>query len=205
MYQLFTDKQEIFEADIKLEGASLNDSFARLVVESEDWNLVFKGEINENGHVNIPIKKLKQIFPNGTTGNMKLEVVAEDTYFTPWESDFEVETSKQVTVEVKSQNNKNKLTEKKTTRKPTMTVERVSKPIVKSTKSNKTTTNKPQLFKEYVGTLKRVNINLDNLAHKQKSLQRLTEAFTNKHKLSDTDKEWLKSQTLKYFVNKSGK
>jgi len=205
MYQLFTDKQEIFEADIKLEGASLNDSFARLVVESEDWNLVFKGEINENGHVNIPIKKLKQIFPNGTTGNMKLEVVAEDTYFTPWESDFEVETSKQVTVEVKSQNNKNKLTEKKTPRKPTMTVERVSKPIVKSTKSNKTTTNKPQLFKEYVGTLKRVNINLDNLSHKQKSLQRLTEAFTNKHKLSDTDKEWLKSQTLKYFVNKSGK
>ena len=34
---------------------------------------------------------------------LKLEVIAEDTYFTPWESNFEVDTAKKVQVEVKSQ------------------------------------------------------------------------------------------------------
>jgi len=199
MYQLFTDKQEIFEADLKLEGASLNDSFARLVVETEDWNLVFNGEINERGHVNIPIKKLKRVFPNGTSGTMKLEVVAEDTYFTPWESDFQVETSKQVTVEVKSQTKKKPVME--TNQKPTMKVENVSKPKQKSKPNNK----RPELFKEYVGVLKRVNININNMRTKQKGLQRLTEAFTNKHQLNESDKNWLQTKTLQYFTKKSKK
>ena len=34
---------------------------------------------------------------------MKLEVIAEDTYFLPWESDFEVDTVKKIKVEVKQQ------------------------------------------------------------------------------------------------------
>ena len=34
---------------------------------------------------------------------LKLEVIAEDTYFIPWESNFEVDTAKKVQVEVKSQ------------------------------------------------------------------------------------------------------
>ena len=58
-YQLFRDKEELFEAKIKLSGASLNESFCRLVVESEDWNLMFKGTIDKNGNCSIPIKKLR--------------------------------------------------------------------------------------------------------------------------------------------------
>ena len=38
-----------------------------------------------------------------TTGDIKLEVIAEDTLIEPWQSDFVVETAKKVTVEVKSQ------------------------------------------------------------------------------------------------------
>ena len=34
---------------------------------------------------------------------MKLELIAEDTYFLPWESDFVVDTNKKIKVEVKSQ------------------------------------------------------------------------------------------------------
>ena len=34
-------------------------------------------------------------------GEMKLEVIADDMYFNPWNSDFEVKKSKSVTVEVK--------------------------------------------------------------------------------------------------------
>ena len=38
-----------------------------------------------------------------TKGTMKLEIIAEDTYFLPWESDFEVDTAKKIKVEVKQQ------------------------------------------------------------------------------------------------------
>ena len=41
------------------------------------------------------------------TGKMKLEVIAEDTYFLPWESDFVVDTNKKIKVEVKSQEETN--------------------------------------------------------------------------------------------------
>ena len=37
MYKLFTDKTELFECDIKLTGASLKNSQARLLIESDDF------------------------------------------------------------------------------------------------------------------------------------------------------------------------
>ena len=113
MYKLFTDKSELFECDIKLEGASLSKSKARLVVETSDYSLLFNGNINSSGKCEIPIRKLKGLIDENTTGNIRLEVIAEDTYFTPWESDFEVDASKKVTVEVKSQQTKKPIVETK--------------------------------------------------------------------------------------------
>ena len=49
MYKLFTDKSELFECNISLQGASLKKSKARLVVETSDYSLLFKGEINSKG------------------------------------------------------------------------------------------------------------------------------------------------------------
>ncbi len=106
MYKLFTDKTELFECDIKLEGASLKKSKARLVVETSDYSLLFNGKISSNGKCEIPIKKLKGLIDEDTIGNIRLEIIAEDTFFTPWESEFEVDASKKVQVEVKSQKNK---------------------------------------------------------------------------------------------------
>jgi hypothetical protein len=103
MYKLFTDKSELFECDIKLQGASLKKSKARLVVETQDYSLMFNGSISTSGKCEIPIRKLKGLIDEDTTGNIRLEVIAEDTFFTPWETDFEVETSKKITVEVKTQ------------------------------------------------------------------------------------------------------
>ena len=103
MYKLFTDKTELFECNIKLEGASLKNSQARLIIESEDINLLFKGQITPEGKCIIPIKKLKGLLEGNTKGEIKLEVIAEDTYFTPWKSEFLVEASRKLTVEVKSQ------------------------------------------------------------------------------------------------------
>jgi DNA-directed RNA polymerase subunit L len=107
-YKLYTDKQETFECKIFLEGASLTNSIARILIENNDINLVFNGSVDKDGNCKVPIKKLKGLVGENTTGNMKLEVIAEDVYFKPWESDFIVETSKKVTVEVKEQKISNK-------------------------------------------------------------------------------------------------
>ena len=100
MYTFYTDKQEVFECKLDLEGAKLTDSKVRLVLESSNYNLLFYGKIDENGKCEIPVKKLKSLLQETDTGKVKLEVIAEDTYFEPWNDTYNVKTSKKVTVEV---------------------------------------------------------------------------------------------------------
>jgi len=102
-YKLYTDKQEIFECNIYLEGASLTQATSRIIVETQDLKLLFEGTIDKDGNCKVPIKKLRGLVGEDTKGTMKLEVIAEDTYFLPWESDFEVDTAKKIKVEVKQQ------------------------------------------------------------------------------------------------------
>jgi hypothetical protein len=109
MYPLYSDKPNLFECSIQLEGCSLKEASARLIIESEQNSLVFNGEIDNTGACLIPIKKLKGLVSEG--GTMKLEVIADDMYFSPWESEYELSQSKQVTVEVKTPNSKPKLFE----------------------------------------------------------------------------------------------
>jgi hypothetical protein len=106
-YKLYRDKTEDFICDIAIEGVNQNDTEVRLIVESEDWTLMFVGEI-KNGKCVIPVKKLN-ILNEGQTGNIKLEVNADGNLFTPWEDKFIVKVSKKVTVKVnESKNNKRK-------------------------------------------------------------------------------------------------
>ena len=110
MYPLYSDKPNLFECQIQLEGCSLNDASARLIIESDENSLVFNGEIDTNGACLIPIKKLRGLVSEN--GGLKLEVIADDMYFSPWESDYELKQSKKVTVEVKTPNkSKSKLFE----------------------------------------------------------------------------------------------
>ena len=102
-YKLYTDKKEIFECKITLEGASLTQATSRMIVETQDLKLMFEGTIDKDGNCKVPIKKLRGLLGEETNGTMKLEVIAEDTYFLPWESDFEVDTAKKIKVEVKQQ------------------------------------------------------------------------------------------------------
>jgi len=95
-YKLYKDKAEEFVCDIAIEGVSQSDTEVRLIVESEDWTLMFSGEI-KNGKCVIPIKKLS-LFNEGQTGNIRLEVNADGNLFTPWEDRFVVKMSKKVTV-----------------------------------------------------------------------------------------------------------
>jgi|TARA_B110000858_G_scaffold185313_1_gene227369 hypothetical protein len=98
MYTLYSDKKNIFECDIQLEGASLSQAFARVIIEGDDLNLVFNGTITNDGYCKIEMPKLNVIEGNG---NMKLEVIADDMYFNPWDSDYELKKSKSVKVEVR--------------------------------------------------------------------------------------------------------
>ena len=129
-YKLFTDKQEIFECNIYLEGASLTQATSRIIVETQDLKLMFEGTIDKDGNCKVPIKKLRGLVSEDTKGTMKLEVIAEDTYFLPWESDFEVDTAKKIKVEVKGQN-ENKKDEWMTGKpsKPKMMVTEVKHPV----------------------------------------------------------------------------
>ena len=103
MYTLYSDKNNIFECDIQLEGASLSQAFARVIVESKDLNLIFNGEIDSNGNCRINLPKLN-VLKEG--GEMKLEVIADDMYFNPWNSPYELKKSKSITVEVKQPQDK---------------------------------------------------------------------------------------------------
>ena len=166
MYKLFTDKSELFECDIKLQGASLKKSKARLVVETQDYSLMFNGSISNSGKCEIPIKKLKGLIDEDTTGNIRLEVIAEDTFFTPWESDFEVETSKKVTVEVKSQTTK--------------------KPIVEA--KVKVTDSEQQHVVNLLKLLINENINIKNISYKRNKLNNIVATYLKENTVKDTNK-----------------
>ena len=98
-YTLYNDKSENFVCDVYVEGAKINETQARLIIESEEWNLIFEGEIDRYGKCQIPIKKLN-IFQEGVVGKIRLEVIAENTVFTPWNDDFQIKTSKKVLVKI---------------------------------------------------------------------------------------------------------
>ena len=173
MYKLFTDKSELFECDIKLEGASLSKSKARLVVETSDYSLLFKGEINSKGKCEIPIRKLKGLIDESTTGNIRLEVIAEDTFFIPWESDFEVDASKKVTVEVKSQTTK--------------------KPIVETKVNVKVKNKKPTITeKQHIANLFKLlikeDINIDNISYKRNALNNIVATYLQENSVKNTGK-----------------
>ncbi len=107
-YSVYKDKSEDFTCEISVEGANLNNTEARIVLESEEWSLIFNGEIDRKGKCIIPMRKLS-ILEEGLIGKIKLEVIAEGSIFIPWEDDFKVKMSKKVTVKL----NENKSTPKK--------------------------------------------------------------------------------------------
>ena len=173
MYKLFTDKSELFECDIKLEGASLSKSKARLVVETSDYSLLFDGSISSNGKCEIPIRKLKGLIDENTTGNIRLEVIAEDTYFTPWESDFEVDASKKVTVEVKSQSTKKPIVE--------------TKVKVKVKEEKPTITEKQHVINLFKLLIKE-DINVENISFKRNELNNIVATYLQENTVKNTGK-----------------
>jgi hypothetical protein len=88
--------------------------------------LLFTGQIASNGKCVIPIKKMGQFMDEATSGEMRLEIIAEDVYFQPWQSSFTVDASRKLTVEV--------MRPSPSRNKPTATVRLVNDPMSKLTR-----------------------------------------------------------------------
>jgi hypothetical protein len=174
MYTLFTDKTELFECNIKLEGASLKNSQARLIIESEDINLLFKGQITPEGKCIIPIKKLKGLLEGNTKGEIKLEVIAEDTYFTPWKSEFVVEASRKLTVEVKSQD-------------ANLIIESAPKVQVSGIKETKSLVDPiTEHILKLVKLLIKEDVNINNLSIKKDKVNNIIATYTKENPIQET-------------------
>ena len=172
MYKLFTDKSELFECSIALEGASLKKSKARLVVETDSYSLLFKGKIDSNGNCKIPIRKLKGLIEENTQGNIRLEVIAEDTFFVPWKNNFKVDASKKVTVEVKKSQSKTPIVEAK----------------VKNVKHENINISERQHIINVFKLLVKEDINIKNISFKTDALNNIIATYLNEHKIINTEK-----------------
>jgi len=131
--------------------------------------LVFYGAITKDGKCTIPVKKLKSVLSENTKGKVKLEVIAEDTYFEPWSDEFDVETSKKVQVEVKSS---------------------VKKPIIESSETKIRVTVNNDLDKvtnEFISLLNRGKITIFNIKENKQIINKIGTLLIEKHKLSEKD------------------
>jgi hypothetical protein len=99
MHTFYLDKNNIFECQIEIEGADINKSKSRLLLENEDGSiLLFNGTLDNQGNCNIKLDNIKSYLKENNKGKISLEVIVEDTIFTPYESNFNIDVAKKVTV-----------------------------------------------------------------------------------------------------------
>lgn len=102
MYKIYQDKEKIFECTVDVKGANITDTVARLIFEGDKGSSTFymiPGSIDNSGNCLIKIPKLKNL-KEGSTGKIFLEIIAENTLFTAWSSDYQIDVSKSVNVSV---------------------------------------------------------------------------------------------------------
>jgi hypothetical protein len=130
MYKLLKDKNNEFQCEIKLVGANEKTAKVRLFLEGTGCEYSFNGTI-DGTRCRVNLGKLKNFTNLMESGKIRLEVVADDTLFVPYESTYELEESKSVTVEM--------IQPEQTTKKAMVEVrveesKPVQKPIVKNQK-----------------------------------------------------------------------
>tara|TARA_Y100001938_G_scaffold148898_1_gene233957 strand:+ start:3213 stop:3806 length:594 start_codon:yes stop_codon:yes gene_type:complete len=189
-YILYTDRKENFSCDIALEGARLNESFARIILETKDINYVFNGSIDASGKCEIPIRALKGLMDVRDSGNMVLEVVADDTYFRPWESNFIVDAHTKLEVKINEQSQPSK---------PKIQVSvNAKKDIIKKEKPKSKKLTISEAVKDMSNILSKNKISKKNFSKNKTKAQKLfVEYFTDKN-ISDKFK---KNKILKTTIH----
>ena len=188
-YILYTDRKENFSCDIALEGAKLNESFARIILETKDVNYVFNGTISDGGKCEIPIRALKGLMNVRDTGNMVLEVVADDTYFRPWESNFIVDAHTKLEVKINEQEQPSK---------PKIQVSvNTKKDIIKEEKPKPKKISLIESVKDICNILQKNKINKSNFSKNKQNAQKVfTEYFTSNNISNKVDKNKILKTTL---------
>ena len=118
---------------------------------------------------------------------VRLEVIAEDTFFTPWKSEFEISASKKVTVEVKSQSNKKVIKEN-----------RVQISNVKNQITKRDINHVANIMKLLVHE----NINLKNLHLKKDRVNKIVAIYTKHKPLNEVYKKKVIKGVLKSLYKK---
>jgi len=180
-YILYTDRKENFSCDIALEGAKLNEAFARIILETNDLSYIFTGKIDGSGKCNIPIRPLKGLMEVRDTGKMVLEVVADDTYFKPWESEFVVDAHTKLEVKINEQSQPPK---------PKISVSiNNKKKVIRETRPIKKQLTLKEAIRNMSSVLKGNNINSSNFStNKNKTKRLFTEYFTT-NQISNKEKK----------------
>lgn len=187
MFTLYTDKINTFKCKVTLEGASESAALARLVVEGENHNLMFDGKIKD-GLCEVNIGKFKNFDNFKSNGKIKLEVIADDVYFTPWKSEYTIEQTKNVFVEV----------EEKTSSKPLVEVTEVS--YINDTPKVGSINHGEKILEMLIK--EKVNIkqykSLDVMLNKSVKSKRILKTYISENKLSES----VLDSTLEYLVDK---
>lgn len=189
MFKLYTDKNNTFKCKVAIEGANEKSAIARLVIEGESHNLMFDGKIKE-GVCEVQIGKFKNFDNFKSKGQVKLEVIADDTYFTPWKSEYILEQSRVVTVEM--------IEDEETSSKPLVEVTEVS--YIEDTPKVDSVSHGEKVFRKLVREsidVKKYK-SLDAMLKQNVKAKRVLKNYISENKLSEKALE----STLEYLVDK---
>lgn len=164
------DRPDIFEATVNIEGASSSDAICRLVLETDNLKMLFDGKLSGE-NCKIRINKLKKYITEGDTGTLKLEVIADDMYFSPWSSKFKAKLSKKVTVEVADNSN----------------IEYAKPKVIVKEVSNQTVNyDKDILIREMSKHFKKFKMKLEDVSKRKKTVNHvITKLMESGHITSD--------------------
>jgi len=156
-YKLYLDKSEEFICEVAVKNASLKDAFSRMIIESDGMSFMFEGQLKD-GKCTVPIKKLKGLLDENSTGNMFLEIIVEDTYFSPWKDTFIIEQHTGVKVKVQEQ-------------------KKSSKPVIEVKAINNFQNTLSDPSKDIIFICERVGINKKNLIIKKNDFKLLLKEY----------------------------
>ena len=177
MLTFYKNKSQTFECKVEIEGADGNKARSRLIFspKSDSKKIFFEGTVKA-GTCEIEVPPLKDVVDNG---GVVLEIIVDDTLFSPWESTYEIkEPVKIESVELTKPTKSVKMIEDNVTlktEKPKVTVQSVKK----ETKNN--------------------NILRESASKKDKEL---VKKFLNEYK-KEPDKKLIKEFTETYFEPKT--
>jgi hypothetical protein len=189
MYKLYTDVDKKFSCKVDVGGVSLSECKSRMILETDGLNLVFNGIITKDGMCEVQLTKLKNILSENTKGKLKLEVIAENTLFTPWETECLVDVYRRLNIsEIKLESDSDIIDDRP---KVSVKLGEVSKPKKELTNESK--------YKVHIDLLKSEmkKRNITTMDHFNKLIESYKKVTRKSGVLSESDITYLKNKLIK--------